>query len=91
LFREIAASERTMVFYESPHRIMKALESLEKHLGAAGLDDPDKLDKKVTVCRELTKIFEEVVAGSPAEVKSYFASHADKVRGEFVVIVGPAA
>jgi 16S rRNA (cytidine1402-2'-O)-methyltransferase len=77
LFKEIAASERTMVFYESPHRIMKTLESLEKHLDG----------KKVTVCRELTKIFEEVVAGSPAEVKAYFESHPDKARGEFVVIV----
>ena len=56
---------------------MKTLESLEKHLDG----------KKVTVCRELTKIFEEVVAGSPAEVKAYFESHPDKARGEFVVIV----
>jgi 16S rRNA (cytidine1402-2'-O)-methyltransferase len=79
LFKEISASERTMVFYESPHRIMKTLESLVEHLAA--------VPKKVTVCRELTKIFEEVVAGSPAEVKAYFESNSDKVRGEFVVIV----
>lgn len=78
LFKEITASERTMVFYESPHRIMKTLESLEEHL---------KNGKRVTVCRELTKIFEEVVSGSSHEVKTYFETHADKVKGEFVVIV----
>ena len=77
LFKEIAVSERTMVFYESPHRIMKALDSLVEHLSM----------QKVTVCRELTKIFEETVSGSPKEVKNYFETHPDKVRGEFVVIV----
>jgi len=79
LFKEIAASERTMIFYESPHRILKTLESLVKALEGS--------NKKVTVCRELTKIFEEVVSGLPQEVKSYFESHSDKVKGEFVVIV----
>lgn len=79
IFREIAASERTVVFYESPHRIIKTLESLESHLADKSM--------MVTVCRELTKIFEEVVAGSPAEVKNYFNTNNDKVRGEFVVIV----
>ncbi|MEI6304716.1 MAG: 16S rRNA (cytidine(1402)-2'-O)-methyltransferase [Candidatus Taylorbacteria bacterium] len=78
LFREIAESERTVVFYESPHRIMKTLEALRVEVNA---------EKKITICRELTKIFEEVVAGSAEEVFQYFTSHPDKVRGEFVVIV----
>lgn len=77
LFKEIATSERTMIFYESPHRIMKTLESLVMHAST----------KKVTVCRELTKMFEEVISSSPLEVKEYFDKNADKVRGEFVVIV----
>ena len=81
LFKEIAVSPRTMVFYESPHRILKTLESLVEHISA------DSETKKVTVCRELTKIFEEVVSGTPREVQEYFTTHADKVRGEFVVIV----
>lgn len=76
LFKEIAVSERTIVFYESPHRIMKTLESL------LGMNE-----KIVTVCRELTKIYEEVISGSPEEVKDYFEKNKDKVRGEFVVIV----
>ncbi|MEK7641451.1 MAG: 16S rRNA (cytidine(1402)-2'-O)-methyltransferase [Patescibacteria group bacterium] len=80
LFKEIAVSERTMVFYESPHRIMKTLEALEKQ---------GEHNKLITVCRELTKIFEEVVQGSAEEVKKYFEDNKDKVRGEFVVIVSP--
>jgi len=79
LFQEIRISKRTMVFYESPHRIMKTLESLVEVLG--------DVKKRVTVCRELTKMFEEVVAGPALEVKYYFDSNPDKIRGEFVVIV----
>jgi len=78
LFKEIAASERTMIFYESPHRILKTLESLIEHLDEK---------RKVIVCRELTKVFEELVSGTASEVKGYFESHPDKVRGEMVVIV----
>ncbi|MFA6459173.1 MAG: 16S rRNA (cytidine(1402)-2'-O)-methyltransferase [Candidatus Paceibacterota bacterium] len=78
LFREIAASERNVIFYESPHRIMKTLISLRKYLGESG---------NVHVCRELTKIFEQVVSGSPEKVISYFEKNDDKLRGEIVVIV----
>ncbi len=86
LFKETASSERTMVFYESPHRIMKTLESLVEHLNGS-MENEEGRKKKVTICRELTKIFEEVVAGSADEVKAYFESNQDKARGEFVVIV----
>ncbi len=80
LFREIAASERTVVFYESPHRIMKTLESL-----AASLDPL----RRIAVARELTKIYEELKEGIPEEVLRYYRENEDKVRGEFVVIVSP--
>ncbi len=78
IFKEIATSERTSVFYESPHRIEKTLESLALHL-------PET--KKVVIARELTKVFEEVIGGTAAEVLNYFKSNSDKIRGEFVVIV----
>lgn len=78
LFKEIAQSERTMIFYESPHRIMKTLESLVKFCP----------DKKVCVARELTKIYEEFKNGTPTEVLEYYTQNKDKVRGEFVVLVG---
>ena len=82
LFREIAATSRTVVFYESPHRIVKSLESLAKHLAA---------DRQVVICRELTKVFEEVVSGTAQELLAYFEKNSEKVRGEFVVIVHPMA
>jgi 16S rRNA (cytidine1402-2'-O)-methyltransferase len=97
LFEEIMTSERTMVFYESPHRIMKTLEALEAQLNtrlrSSYGEQEGKIEqlKIVTVCRELTKVFEEVVQGRPAEVKEYFEKHPDKVRGEFVVIVSEAS
>lgn len=80
LFKEIAASPRVMAFYESPHRIEKALESLEKFCGA---------DRGVIVARELTKIHEEFVRGTAVEVRAHFTKNPDRVRGEFVVIVLP--
>lgn len=77
LFKEIAESKRTMIFYESPHRILKTLESLKKFAP----------EKKVTICRELTKIYEETINGAPEELLGYFKLNPEKVRGEFVVMV----
>lgn len=77
LFKEIASSERTSIFYESPHRIIKTLESLDKFAP----------EKKVTIARELTKMFEQLISGTPKELLAYFAAHPDKIRGEFVVVV----
>ncbi|MEI8327979.1 MAG: 16S rRNA (cytidine(1402)-2'-O)-methyltransferase [Candidatus Taylorbacteria bacterium] len=93
LFTEIMSAERTMIFYESPHRIMKTLKMINDQCSVSGesADDQSKKSevrlKKITICRELTKIFEEVVNGTAAEVFEYFTAHPDKVRGEFVVIV----
>lgn len=78
MFKEIGETDRTVVFYESPHRIEKTLESLVKYL------EPGR---KVAVCRELTKMFEQFVIGTPAEVEQYFKDNKDKIRGEFVVVV----
>lgn len=78
IFKEIVSSKRTSVFYESPHRIIKTLNSLKEHL---------KENRKVSVARELTKIYEENVCGSADEVFTYFTDNPDKVRGEFVVII----
>lgn len=81
LFKEIAESKRVMAFYESPHRIEKALESLEKFCGAG---------REVVVARELTKIYEEFVRGTTNEIREHFTKNPDRIRGEFVVIVAPA-
>lgn len=77
LFKEISQAKRTMVFYESPHRILKTLESLIKYTP----------NKKVCIARELTKIYEEFKTGTPVEVLEYFQKNKEKQRGEFVVIV----
>ena len=78
LFKEIAVSKRVVVFYESPHRIMKTLASLKKFLVP---------ERRVFIARELTKIYEEGVMGTPDELISYFEKNQEKVRGEFVVVV----
>jgi len=78
LFNEIAASPRASVFYESPHRMMKTLAALAAKLPA---------QRRVGVYRELTKLHEEHVVGSPVEALAHFEANPDRVRGEFVVIV----
>jgi len=75
LFTEMIASERPYIFYESPHRIEKTLESL------AGSG------KVVTILRELTKIHESYVSGTAEEVLKAFRDNPETIRGEFVVIV----
>lgn len=79
IFREISVSKRASVFYESPHRIMKTLESLSSHL---------EENRKVAICRELTKIYEEVFRGGAQDALKYYKENSEKVRGEFVVVVG---
>ncbi len=74
--KKIVASEIPVVLYESPHRIGRLLKELE------GVS-------RVTIARELTKIHEEVISGTPAELLAHFAAHPDTVRGEFVAIVLP--
>lgn len=77
-FTEVRDEERAVIFYESPHRIMKALESL-----AEVLDDT----RIVMVGRELTKMHEEMVRGTAKEILTYFTENPDHVRGEFVILV----
>lgn len=79
LIKEIAAAERVHIFYESPHRIQKALGEL------AAVLPPER---RVVVLRELTKLYESVKSGTAVELADYFKDHPKEVRGEFVVIVG---
>ncbi|MCX6751809.1 MAG: 16S rRNA (cytidine(1402)-2'-O)-methyltransferase [Candidatus Nomurabacteria bacterium] len=77
LFKEIAESKRTMVFYESPHRILKTLKSLQKFCP----------NKKVCLAREITKIYEEFKTGSPSELLEYLTQNPIHQKGEFTVLV----
>lgn len=76
-FKRVAASEMPIMYYESPHRLMKNLELLQSLAP----------EKRIIIGRELTKVFEEIVRGSVAEGIAYFTEHPDKVKGEFSVIV----
>ncbi len=78
VFGKIVESERASAFYESVHRIEKTLESLKEKLEDG---------RMVVVCKELSKMHEEVVRGTASQVADYFTVHKDKIRGEFVVIV----
>ena len=78
-YKLLAAEERTIILYESPHRLMKTLEEMAAYFGA---------DRQLSVSRELTKVFEETVRGTVAEVKAYFETHT--VKGEFVICVSGA-
>ncbi len=80
LFKEITETKRTVAFYESPHRIIKTINSLKEHFG-------ENSKRKIVVARELTKMFEEIVSGSTHELLEYFEKNPDKIRGEFVVLV----
>ena len=78
IFREIAESKKTSIFYESPHRFLKALNSIFEICGP---------ERKIFIARELTKIYEEKRYGSVEEVKKYFEENENKVKGEFVIVV----
>ncbi len=62
-----------VIFYESPHRILKALKALN--------------ELQVIIGRELTKVFEEIVRGQACEALDYFEKNPGKIKGEFVIIV----
>lgn len=74
--KELAAEERTMIFYESPHRLLKTLEEFGQYFGA---------ERQASVSRELTKMFEETVRGTLAEIKIHFETNT--LKGEFVICV----
>jgi 16S rRNA (cytidine1402-2'-O)-methyltransferase len=79
LFAKIAETEHTIIFYESPHRIIKTLEALAEVLG----------ERTLMVGREMTKAFEEYPRGTAQQLLSYYTTHSDKVRGEFAVVISP--
>lgn len=79
LLTALAQETRTLVFYESPHRLRATLEDLVAVLGA---------EREIAVARELTKMYEECVRGPAEQVAAKFAEAA--VRGEVVLLIAPA-
>jgi 16S rRNA (cytidine1402-2'-O)-methyltransferase len=72
----LAEETRTIIFYESPHKLLKTLNNFGEFMGA---------DRKVSISRELTKLFEETFRGTVAEAIAYF--EAKNPKGEFVLIL----
>lgn len=76
LLKFLAEEERTMIFYESPYRLVKTLEQLADYFGT---------DRQASVSRELTKKFEETVNGTLVDIANHFKQK--EVKGEIVLIV----
>ncbi|MBO1923683.1 16S rRNA (cytidine(1402)-2'-O)-methyltransferase [Thiomicrorhabdus sp. 6S3-12] len=74
----LAEESRTLVFYESPHRLLDSLADMTQVFGES---------RQIVVARELSKQFEQFVSGEFHEVVEYFSANRDKVRGEFVLMV----
>lgn len=71
----LADEKRTIVIFESPHRLQKTLSQLHEYLG----------DRQIAVCREMTKIYEEAIRGTISEAVTHFEQ--TKPRGEFVLVI----
>ena len=80
-FASVASTDRTLVFYESPHRILDALEQLRQHCGP---------DRPLVLARELTKRFETILRGTTAQLEQRVLQDSNQQRGEFVVVLGAA-
>jgi 16S rRNA (cytidine1402-2'-O)-methyltransferase len=72
----LAEEERTIVLYESPFRVVKTLSQLAEHLGG---------ERRASVSRELSKLYETTVRGTLAELVAYFS--VNEPRGEFVIVI----
>lgn len=77
LLKRVAEMEETVIFYESPHRLLKTLEKMVEIMGP---------DRKVSISKELTKIYDFTFRGTVAEALEFFGQK--EVKGEFVMIVG---
>lgn len=78
--QELQDEERTMIFYESPFRVVKCLEQFAEVFGE---------DREVSVTREISKKFEQTVRGTVAEVAKHF--HQNEPKGEFVIVLAGKA
>lgn len=74
--KELVQEKRTIIFFESPHKLLKTLQDFEIFFGA---------NRQVAISRELTKIFEETIRGTISEVLVYFTSQ--KPKGEFTIVL----
>lgn len=77
LLESLADEAATLIFYEAPHRILEALEDIDAVLGS----------RDVVAARELTKLYEEILRGTAAEIAAALSAR-ESIRGEFVILIG---
>ncbi|MGD0338160.1 MAG: 16S rRNA (cytidine(1402)-2'-O)-methyltransferase [Bacteroidota bacterium] len=75
MLKRLAKEERTVILYESPHKVLRTLADIQQYFG----------DRRIAVARELTKKFEEVLRGSVSSVLEHFSSR--NIKGEFVIVI----
>lgn len=76
-YKNLIDCEHTAIFYESTHRIEKCIKEMNEHFP----------ERKIVLARELTKMYEEFLRGTPKEILDIFQKHPEKKKGEFVVLV----
>ena len=76
--KELSTETKTMIFYESPHRILKTLNDLSNYFD---------VESQISVSRELTKLYEETFRGTIKESVEHFEKN--KTKGEFVIVLSP--
>ena len=81
VLEELATVQATLVFYEAPHRILKTVDDLADTLGP---------ERRIVLCRELTKLYEEVHATTAGAARLWLEKEPLRVRGEFVLVVAGA-
>jgi len=74
--KQLAEEKRTMIFYESPHRILKTIEEFSQYFGE---------EREAAISREISKLYEETIRGTLATLKLHFEQHV--IKGEFVFCV----
>ena len=73
---ELSIEKRTMIFYESPHKINKTLKDFEEYFGS---------ERSISVTKEISKIYESTLRGNIKDINSFFSDK--KLKGEFVIVV----
>ena len=72
----LSSEKRTIIFYESPHRIVKTLSQIYEYFGE---------DRKISLSREISKIYQENIRGNAKELRTYFKNK--RPKGEFVIVI----
>jgi 16S rRNA (cytidine1402-2'-O)-methyltransferase len=77
--KELSIEPRTIILYESCHRLLKSLEQLAEHFGK---------NRQACVSRELSKMYEENIRGTLAEIITHYTENEDTIKGEIVIVIG---